>query len=363
MKAWRYSPSSASMICSSSPVPSVATTRAWVSPRVKSAEPWARGRTPTWQSMGRTVLVSRPSMRRPVSRIAPRTISCSSSLNFLPTSSTGRPSATSASAAFAFASASFSVGAVLAVSAQGCRRRQLPGLFRALLGQIDDGADHRLELLEAIGDGAQHDLFGELLGLRFDHQHALGRAGHDEVERRFRQLLLQRVQDILPIDIADAGGADGAEEGNAGDGQRRRGTDHGDDVRIVLQVMAQHRADDLGLVAVAGGEERADRPIDEARGQHLLLGGPAFALEEAAGNLAGGEGLFLVVHGQREEVDARLRLFLAHGGAEHDGLAVAGKHCAIGLTRDTARFQGELAPTPVDFLTMYIEHFSWFRSV
>ena len=35
------------MICSSWPVPSVATTSAWVSPRVNSAEPWARGSTPT----------------------------------------------------------------------------------------------------------------------------------------------------------------------------------------------------------------------------------------------------------------------------------------------------------------------------
>ena len=61
------------MICSSWPVPSVVTTSAWVSPRVNSAEPWARGSTPTWQTIGRTVLVSRPSMRRPVLRMVPRT--------------------------------------------------------------------------------------------------------------------------------------------------------------------------------------------------------------------------------------------------------------------------------------------------
>ena len=35
------------MICVSSEVPSVTVTRAWVSPRVKSAEPWVRGSTPT----------------------------------------------------------------------------------------------------------------------------------------------------------------------------------------------------------------------------------------------------------------------------------------------------------------------------
>ena len=65
------------MICSSWPVPSVATTSAWVSPRVNSEEPWARGSTPTSATIGRTVLVSRPSMRLPVSRMAPRTTSAS----------------------------------------------------------------------------------------------------------------------------------------------------------------------------------------------------------------------------------------------------------------------------------------------
>ncbi len=43
------------MNCSSSPVPSVATTSAWVSPRVNSAEPWVRGRMPTCDRIGRTV--------------------------------------------------------------------------------------------------------------------------------------------------------------------------------------------------------------------------------------------------------------------------------------------------------------------
>ena len=230
----------------------------------------------------------------------------------------------------------------------GLRRchRQIPGLLGAELGQLDDGLDHRLELLEAEGDGAQHDLLGELLGLRFHHQHAFAGAGDHEVEGGVRQVLLQRVQDIFALGIADAGGGDGAEEGDARDGQRRRGADQGDDIRIVLQVVAQHRADDLGLVAEAGREERADRAVDEAGGQHLLLGRPAFALEKAAGDLAGGEGLFLVVDGEREEVDPRLRLFLGHGGAEHDGLAIGGEHGAVGLAGDAARSRGRACARP-----------------
>ena len=65
------------MICSSCPVPRVVTTSACVSPRVNKAEPCALGRTPTSDSIGRTVFVSRPSIRLPVSKIDPRTISAS----------------------------------------------------------------------------------------------------------------------------------------------------------------------------------------------------------------------------------------------------------------------------------------------
>ena len=50
-----------------------------------------------------------------------------------------------------------------------------------------------------------------------------------------------------------------------------------DDVGIVLQVVAQHGGDDLHLVAEAVGEQRADRPVDQAGDQHLgfSLGRPS----------------------------------------------------------------------------------------
>ena len=125
---------------------------------------------------------------------------------------------------------------------------------------------------------------------------------------------------------------------------------------IVLHVVAEHGGDDLDLVAEALGEQRADRPVDQAADQHLLLGRPAFALEEAAGDLAGGEGLFLVVDGQREEILAGLGAAHADRGAEHDRVAIAGHDGAIGLAGDLAGFQDELAPAPVEFLAEIVEH-------
>ena len=117
----------------------------------------------------------------------------------------------------------------------------------------------------------------------------------------------------------------GPEERHAGEGERRGGRDQRHDVRVVLHVVREHGGDDLRLVLEALDEQRADRPVDQARGQRLLLGGAALALEKAAGDLAGGEGLLLVVDGQGEEVDAGLGVLGGDGGGEHDGLAIVGE--------------------------------------
>jgi hypothetical protein len=54
--------------------------------------------------------------------------------------------------------------------------------------------------------------------------------------------------------------------------------DHGDDVGIVLEVMAEHAADHQDFVLEALEEERADRAIDQAEVKRLLLGRTAFTL-------------------------------------------------------------------------------------
>ena len=153
----------------------------------------------------------------------------------------------------------------------------------------------------------QDFVFRQFLDFGFDHHHGVLGAGDDQVHPAVLQLVERRVQDVLAVDEADARGADRAHEGHARDDQGGRGGDHGDDVGIVLEVVLQHGDDDLGLVLEALDEQRADRTVDQAGDQGFLLGRTAFTLEEAARDLAGGEGLFLVVDGQREEVLARLR--------------------------------------------------------
>ncbi len=128
---------------------------------------------------------------------------------------------------------------------------QLPGLLGGALGEFDDGVEHGLELLLPEHYGAEHDVLGQFLGFRFDHQHGVGGAGHDEVERAFGHLVDHRVEHVFAGDIAHARRADRAQEGDAGQGKRGRGGDHRHHVGVILHVVGEHGGDDLRLVLEA----------------------------------------------------------------------------------------------------------------
>ena len=235
-------------------------------------------------------------------------------------------------------------------------RLEVPRLLGCLLGQLDDGLDHRLEAAVAEHHGLQHLLLGKLLGLGLHHHDGVAGAGDHEVEGAFGHLVDHRVEHELAVDDADAGSRDRAEERQARERERRGSGDHADDVGVVLHVMRQHGDDDLRLVLEALDEQRPDRPVDEARGQRLLLRRAPFALEVAARDLAGGVGPFLVVDGEGEEVDPRPGGFLGDHRRQHAGLAVLGVHRCVGLASHAARLQRQLAAGPFNFHTLCLEH-------
>ena len=219
------------------------------------------------------------------------------------------------------------------------RQREVTRLLGSLLGELDDGLDHRLEVPVAEHHGAEHDFFRQLVGFRLDHQHGVLGAGDDEVELALLHLVDGRVEHVLVVGEADARAADRAHEGGAGQRERGRRADHGDDVGIVLLVVRQHGDDHLGVAAPAVGEQRTDRTVDQPRGQRVLLGRTALALEVAAGDAAGRVVLFRVVDGERQEVDAGLRRLGGDHGGDDGGLAVGGDDRAVGLAGDLAGFQ------------------------
>src|SRR5581483_10850368 len=103
------------------------------------------------------------------------------------------------------------------------------------------------------------------------------------------------------------------------------------------------------VVAVFLGEQRAQRAVGESGGQRGRLARTALALDEPAGNLAGGVHLFLVVHGKRQEVHSLPRRAIADGGGQNDRLAVAGQHSAVGEPGDAPGFERDLAAAKLSF--------------
>ena len=194
------------MLCSSRSVPSVATTSACVSPRVNSAEPWVRGSTPSAIAIGRTVRVSRPSMRGSPSRIWLRTmlgLACRTAV--ASTSSRvglGWPSAASAARRSQTSAVDFVERLRARLLAADLVGRAQPGLrpvadqarcsasslagglpvplrLAGIAHQLVDRVDRDLHLLMAEHHRAQHHVLGQLLGLGLDHQHrALGAGDH-----------------------------------------------------------------------------------------------------------------------------------------------------------------------------------------
>jgi hypothetical protein len=191
-------------------------------------------------------------------------------------------------------------------------------------------------------DGAEHDFFGQLVGFGFNHQHGGFGTGDDEVELAALELAQGRAQDVLAVDVTDAGSADRAVERHAGDGQGGGGADQGRDIGIDFRVQRHHGGDDLDFIVETIREQRADRAVDQAAGQRFLFGRTAFALEETTGDTAGSVGLFLIINGQREEILAGLGILGGHNGDQNHGFFHGNEDGTASLAGNFAGFDGDL---------------------
>ena len=205
---------------------------------------------------------------------------------------------------------------------------------------------------------AQDFVFDQFLDLGLDHHHGVVGAGDDQVHPAVLHLVERRVEHVLAVDEADAGAADRAHEGRAGDHQGGGGGDQGDDVGIVLEVVGEHGADHLHFVLEALDEQRADRTVDQAGGQGFLLRRARLrGVGRSRRDLAGGVELLLVVHGQGEEVLARLR----RSWRRRRWPAPWSRRRWPGRRRrpdgPCGRFRASASAAPLDGLAFDVEHF------
>ena len=234
MKRFQVSPSTVSIFCWSSAVPSVAVTSACVSPRVNTAEPWVRGSTPTSIVIGRISSKARPSSRLPRSSASSRMTFSFSSLK-IALASARRSRSVVGDARRSRSASTLSTRRVvlelvldahrLGERAVGLRPRPrartsspisffstcgllLAGLLRQRVDAGDDLLDRRVRVLERL----DHLLLGHFLRARLDHHDRVLAAGDDQVEPAAAALLEGRVDHELAVDQADADAGDAARE-------------------------------------------------------------------------------------------------------------------------------------------------------
>jgi hypothetical protein len=194
---------------------------------------------------------------------------------------------------------------------------------------------------------------GNLVGAGLDHQDRILGARDHEVEVRALGLLracaggaagdqiLFGVDDEVAVDLADAHRADGRREGNVGDHHGGRGAVHREDVVRVLVVHRKRDRDELCVIAPVLREQRAQRPVDHARGQRRLLAGASLALEERAGDLAGRVHPLLDVDGEREKIN--VAEISRDCGRKHHRVALTDDHGSRRLLGHAAGLQRNLA--------------------
>ena len=221
-------------------------------------------------------------------------------------------------------------------------RFPVPGRLGGQVRELVDRPDGGLHLLVPVHDRAQHHLLGQLLRLRFDHEHRMFRTRDNQIELAFLELGGSRIEHVLSVDVTDSRGTDRAVEGNPRNRQCGGNAEHRRDIRIDLGIARHHGRDDLNLVVIAVGKQRPDRPVDKTGYQRVLFRGAPFPLEESAGNPPGRVEFLHVVDREREEILARPGGLGADHGAQDDGVVHGGKHRAVRLTRDLAGFERHL---------------------
>src|SRR5258708_18294003 len=144
-------------------------------------------------------------------------------------------------------------------------------------------------------DRVNHGSFFHFLGARLDHHNSVSRADDHDVKQALAHFAISRIDDELAIDQSDAHCADGAEEWNVRNSERRGSAVNAGYVRVVFGVGGKYQRNHLGLALEAVFKKRAHWTINLAAGESFALAHAAFALDEAAGDASASVGVFAIV--------------------------------------------------------------------
>ena len=208
----------------------------------------------------------------------------------------------------------------------------------------------------AVHHRTQHHRFGQAVGFRLDHQDRIPGTCNHEVEVRFGDLAIGRIENVFAVQVTDAGGPDRAVERNSGYGKCRGRAQQGQDIGIHFNVHRNDVGDDLNFIHESFRKQRADRSINQAAGQCLFLTGPALALEKSTRDSARGIGLFLVIDRQWKESTAGIGALRGHHGDHDDRISHAYDYSTAGLARNFSGFQRDFVCAVLKCLFNWIHY-------
>ncbi len=185
----------------------------------------------------------------------------------------------------------------------------------------------------------------------------------DEVEIAFGIFVMSRIGDKFTGHTRDANSGDRSSPRDIGDHESGGGAVEGENIGVILAIGAEEDGDDLGVVEVAFGEERAQGAIDHATGEDLFFGRATFAPKVTAGDATDGGGFFLILDREGKEVLAIFDFGGGDSGDDDDGFAHGDEGSAIGQFGEFAGFEVKFAIAQAGGKGFVVGAHSWMGSV
>ncbi|OPZ70713.1 MAG: hypothetical protein BWY82_01963 [Verrucomicrobia bacterium ADurb.Bin474] len=216
------------------------------------------------------------------------------------------------------------------------------------------GFDDRLNCLMGKLQRLNEACLRKLLSASLDHHHFAFVSDVDQIERRFKHLLVGRIHHEFTVDLTQADATYRASPWDIRDHQCGRCTIHHEHIRLIHLIRRQEVTDHLHFVQEALREKGTQRTVAKTAGQDLLFGGLALTFEVSTRKASGSRELFTVIHGQREEILTWFYVWRGCRGDKYSGFSFGNGYRTVGKQREGACGQRDVQP--LDFDGIFLIH-------